>query len=126
MKKLILIMVIGFIALMGAVINLSYAQNAAKDFTKEKNIHIQIQNNSLLPRRFTIKLKGATQTDYGVASFFLFSYSKYTGEYPVGTSVYLVTTEEKEVLMKGEETPGKLILTVKAEDQGKTFKFFNE
>lgn len=82
-------------------------------------IGLQFQNNSWLPGKFTLQIKPSDASSYGVVSFRLFSFQKYKGEYAIGTSIYLVDENDQQTLMQGGEASGKLMIKVKASDEGK-------
>jgi phage-related protein len=124
MKTLLLLM--GVLVLNGSSLFYSHssmAQTSTATVQRDDNkIHLQFQNNSLLPGNFILKVKSSEDEKYGVVKFTLFSYGKYNGEYEPGTSIYVMTSKEGESLMKGGEAQGKLLIEVKSADEGKVIK----
>jgi hypothetical protein len=119
MKK---ILFFSSIVILSGILYSLYASAQSNTDASPSSIHLQFQNNSWLPGKFTLKIKSAGSNKYGVISFRLFSFQKYKSEYSAGTSIYLIDEEEQQALMQGGDASGKLLIEVKAADQGKIIR----
>jgi Putative auto-transporter adhesin, head GIN domain len=94
--------------------------------TEEKRevefVSFQFKNNGLLPYSATVITYRPDETGNGTTGFTLAPYSKKSFRLPVGTKIYLATSEQVDVVMSGakisEQTP---FLQVKKEDDGQVF-----
>ena len=89
--------------------------------TPEK-IHLKLKNNGLLPREFRFLERHPTDKFPNVFTAYILPGQSYTVKLKVGTSLALVTQAEINAVMRGNEVPGKPLLVVKADDNGKIFK----
>lgn len=120
MKKLLIFSCL-CIVFMGAFLSSPYSQaqllnNKPTDTGK---IHLRFRNNSIWPGKFALKIKSRGDNKYGVLTFSLFSYGKYSDKFEAGTRIYLINSEDQQMLMSGKEAEGKLLIEVKTTDHEK-------
>jgi hypothetical protein len=119
MKKVSKLPVIALVFALFIVSQSAFAQTA----NNNKMVKIYLKNNSLLPKGVGIKeiKPNMPITNAYVGSWMPFSSKLW--EVPVGTRLEYIT--DKSVIMAGNaaKVQGKLIVEVKAMDDGKTFTF---
>jgi hypothetical protein len=85
-------------------------------------VSLNLKNNGLIPREFKF-LERAPDGKYpNVFTAFILPGQSYKVTLKVGTMLSQVNQQEINANMRGQEAPGKPLLTVKAEDDGQTVK----
>lgn len=92
-----------------------YAQTPQK-------IVLNLKNNGLLPREFRFLERHPADKYPNVFTAYILPGRSYEVKLKVGTMLSQVNQQEINATMRGQEAPGKPLLTVKAEDDGKTVK----
>ena len=87
--------------------------------TKQK-ITFRLKNNGLLPRHFKFLERHPDDKSPNVFTAYILPGRSYTVELKIGTVLAQVNQAEINANMRGHEAPGKPLLTVKADDDGKT------
>ena len=87
-----------------------------------QKVTLQLKNNGLLPREFKFLERHPADTYPTIFTAFILPGKSRKVEVTIGTSLSLVNQQEINANMRGQEVPGKLILIVKADDDGKTIK----
>ena len=87
-----------------------------------QKITLNLKNNGLIPREFKF-LERAPDGKYpNVFTAFILPGQSYKVALRIGTLLSRVNQQEINATMRGQPAPGKLLLTVKAEDDGRTVK----
>ena len=85
-------------------------------------VSLNLKNNGLIPREFKF-LERAPDGKYpNVFTAFILPGQSYKVALKIGTLLSRVNQQEINATMRGQPAPGKLLLTVKAEDDGRTVK----
>jgi len=85
-----------------------------------QNITLRLKNNSLLPRHFKFLERHPDDKFPNVFTAYILPGRFYEVKLKVGTILSQVNQTEIRANMRGQEAPGKPLLTVKADDEGKT------
>ncbi len=85
-------------------------------------VSLNLKNNGLIPREFKFLERAPNGKYPNVFTAFILPGQSYKVELRVGTLLSRVNQQEINANMRGQEAPGKPLLTVKAEDDGKTVK----
>ena len=85
-----------------------------------QNITLRLKNNGLLPRHFKFLERHPDDTFPNVFTAYILPGRSYEVKLKTGTMLSQVNQLEIRANMRGQEAPGKPLLTVKAEDDGKT------
>ncbi|TAE31073.1 MAG: hypothetical protein EAZ91_08840 [Cytophagales bacterium] len=94
-------------------VQLAFAQDTPK-------VNLKLKNNGLLPRHFKF-LERAPDGKYpNVFTAYILPGQSYKVEIKPGTRLSLVNQQEIYANMRGQEAPGKPLLVVQKEDEGKT------
>lgn len=88
----------------------------------QKLVTLRFENNSPLPRNFTLVSYAPGEPGNETNGFTLAPYANRQKQYPVGTAVYVATKEQIDLVMSGRRLQGKPLLTVKADDEGRMVK----
>jgi archaellum component FlaF (FlaF/FlaG flagellin family) len=96
---------------------ISFVANAFAQ-TSQK-VTITLKNNGLVPRHFKF-LEKRPGVPFNVFTEYLLPGQRYKVELNVGTSLSLVNQEEINASMRGLDVTGKPLLTIKADDEGRT------
>jgi hypothetical protein len=91
----------------------AFAQDAPK-------VNLKLKNNGLLPREFKFLERSPDGKFPNVFTAYILPGQSYKVDIKPGTRLSLVNQQEINANMKGLEAPGKPLLIVKAEDEGKT------
>lgn len=87
-----------------------------------KTVTIRLRNPSLLPRKVALISYEPGETGNGTNIFMMGPKGNKSFRFPVGTKLYTADSEQVDVVMSGKRIDGgKPLLTVKAEDAGKSF-----
>ena len=84
-------------------------------------VTVTLQNNTTNARTVTLRFTEPGNPTYGVVNTTLGPYAKRRETYPVGTKIEQLTAQQQDIAMTGGETTGKLIVTLKASDNGRTY-----
>ena len=108
------------------------AEKADRSVTKSpaevadnEQITITLQNNSPAPRTVTLRFTEPGNPSYGVVSTTLGPYGKRRETYPVGTKIEQLDTKQTKVAMTGGDVRGKAIVTLTADDNGRTYNLLD-
>jgi len=85
-----------------------------------QKVNLKMKNNSLLPRHFKFLERYPDNKSPNVFTAYILPGQLYKVELKAGTMLSQVNQQEINANMRGQEAPGKPLLTVKAEDEGKT------
>lgn len=88
-------------------------------------ITIRFENNSALPHTVTLISYRPGTNGNETNSFTVAPYANRQKQYAIGTAVYLATKNQIDLVMSGERLRGKPLLTVAAQDEGRTIKLNN-
>lgn len=83
-------------------------------------VTLKLKNNGLLPREFKFLERHPADKYPNVFTAYILPGRSYAVKLKVGTVLSQVNQSEINANMRGQEAPGKPLLTVKAEDDGKT------
>lgn len=97
------------------------AQKETLSSSAEELITVILQNNSPSSRTITLRFTEPGNPTYGVVSTTLSAYGKRRETYPVGTKIEQLSANQQQLAMTGESVSGKLIVTLKANDNGRTY-----
>ncbi len=97
------------------------ATNVSTESPDAEQVTITLQNNSPAPRTVTLRFTEPGNPSYGVVSTTLGPYGKRRETYPVGTKIEQLDTKQTKVAMTGEAVRGKAIVTLTANDNGRTY-----
>ncbi len=89
-------------------------------------ITLQLKNNGLLPREFRFLERHPADKYPNVFTAYILPGRSHAVKLKIGTMLSQVNQQEINANMRGEEAPGKLLLTVKAEDDGKMVKLIEK
>ncbi|WP_420148168.1 GIN domain-containing protein [Spirosoma sp.] len=84
-------------------------------------VTIILQNNSPMPRTVTLRFTEIGNPTYSVVNTTLSAYGKRRETYPVGTKIEQLSANQQKLNMAGERVNGTLIVTLKANDNGRTY-----
>jgi hypothetical protein len=87
-----------------------------------ERVSLKLKNNGLLPREFKFLERHPADKYPNVFTAYILPGRFYPVNLKVGTSLALVTQTEINATMRGQDVPGKPLLIVKAEDNGRTVK----
>ena len=85
-----------------------------------QKVTFRLKNNSLLPREFKFLERHPDDKYPNVFTAYILPGRSYEVKLKVGTVLSQVNQQEIRANMRGQEAPGKPLLTVKADDDGKT------
>ena len=97
------------------------ATNVSTETSKAEEVTITLQNNSSAPRTVTLRFTEPGNPSYGVVSTTLGPYGKRRETYPVGTKIEQLDMKQTKVAMTGGDVRGKPIVTLTADDNGRTY-----
>lgn len=83
-------------------------------------VTLNLKNNGLLPREFKFLERYPDDKFPNVFTAYILPGRSYEVKLKVGTLLSQVNQQEINATMRGQEAPGQPLLTVKAEDDGKT------
>ncbi|MBC3785909.1 hypothetical protein [Spirosoma utsteinense] len=89
-------------------------------FQPPGKVTLQLKNNGRLPREFKFLERHPTDRYPNVFTALILPGNAYKVDVKIGTTLSLVNQQEINATMQGQEAPGKLLLVVKADDDGKT------
>ncbi len=98
---------------------IAFAQDAPK-------VHLKLRNNGLLPREFKFLERNPDGKYPNVFTAYILPGQSYKVAIKVGTRLSQVNQLEINTNMRGLDAPGKPLLTVKAEDDGKTINLIEK
>ncbi len=101
------------------------ATNASPESSDTEQITITLQNNSPAPRTVTLRFTEPGNPSYGVVKTTLGPYGKRRETYPVGTKIEQLDTNQTKVAMTGGDVRGKAIVTLTADDNGRTYNLLD-
>jgi hypothetical protein len=90
-----------------------------------QKVTFRLKNNGLLPREFKFLERHPADKFPNVFTAYILPGRSYEVKLKIGTILSQVNQQEIYANMRGQEAPGKPLLTVKAEDDGKTVKLIN-
>lgn len=99
--------------LVGLMAQITFAQSPEK-------VHLKLKNNGLMPREFKFLERFPDGKYPNVFTAYILPGQSYKVDIKPGTRLSLVNQQEIYANMQGREAPGKPLLTVKAEDDGRT------
>jgi len=85
-----------------------------------QQVTLNLKNNGLLPREFKFLERHPADKYPDVFTAYILPGRAYVAKLKVGTVLSQVNQQEINATMRGQEAPGKPLLTVRAEDDGKT------
>ncbi len=86
-------------------------------------IAVKLKNTSMLPKKVTVIAYQPGETGNSTNGFFLMPGSKKKLQFKEGTKVYIASSQQVDTVMSGKRIDtGTPFLTVKMEDNNKTFK----
>lgn len=85
-------------------------------------VTLKLKNNGLIPREFKFLERSPDGKYPNVFTAFILPGQSYEVKLKVGTILSQVNQEEINANMRGQQSPGKPLLTVKSEDNDKTVK----
>lgn len=85
-----------------------------------QKVSLKLKNNSLLPREFKFLERHPADKYPNVFTAYIQPGQSYAVKLKVGTSLALVNQSEIDATMRGQDVPGRPLLTVMADDEGKT------
>lgn len=87
------------------------------------NISFSLKNGSLLPKKITVISYRPDETGNGTRGVLLAPLGSRSFQFPAGTKIYLADQKQVNTVMSGASiTDQPPFLTVKPEDEGKSFK----
>lgn len=101
------------------------ATNASPEVADNEQITITLQNNSPTPRTVTLRFIEPGNPSYGVVNTTLGPYGKRRETYPVGTRIEQLNPQQTKVAMTGKDIRGKAIVTLTADDKGRTYSLLD-
>lgn len=87
-----------------------------------EKVTLRLKNNGLLPRKFKFLERDPNDKNPNVFTAYILPRASYKVDLKVGTSLAQVTQPEINASMRGQNVTGKSLLTVKADDNGRTIK----
>jgi hypothetical protein len=90
--------------------------------SSQKLVTLSFENNSPLPRTFTLVSYAPGEPGNETNGFTLAPYANRQKQYPVGTAVYVATKDQVDIVMSGRRLQGKPFITVNADDEGRLVK----
>lgn len=87
-----------------------------------EKVSLTLKNNGLLPREFKFLERHPADKYPNVFTAYILPGQSYKVDLKVGTSLAQVTQPEINASMRGQDVTGKLLLVVKADDNGRTIK----
>jgi hypothetical protein len=86
-------------------------------------VNIKLKNTSLIPKKLTVVSYSPGESGNGAQGFSLMPGSQKELQFAAGTKIYLANNQQTDSVMSGKRIDsGKPFLTIKATDNGKTFK----
>jgi hypothetical protein len=83
---------------------------------KPAQVHIELKNNSLVPKKFTVVSYEPGTTGNGTQSFFLLPYMSKSLNFRAGTRLFLVDQKQIDTVMSGNPLVGKPWYVLKERD----------
>jgi hypothetical protein len=109
--------------MVSGIFNTAVAQKASQ---KSPEVEIYFKNNSFRFRKvMLITYRPEDKGSNGTRGFVMPPFFSTTHKFSVGTKVYFANNRQVDVVMSGNKLEDKPFLTVKAEDNGKSYKIFN-
>jgi hypothetical protein len=101
----------------------NFSQTGTAVNAEPELISFKLKNNSLLPVKITVISYRPDETGNGTKGIFIISYGSVKFSFPVGTKIYLASSEQINTVMSGAKiSDQEPFLVVKKEDQGQSFK----
>ncbi|MBD2751587.1 GIN domain-containing protein [Spirosoma validum] len=100
-------------------------QNKGQKSTTEEFVTVILQNNRSTSRTITLRFTEPGNPVYGVINTTLSPYGKRRETYPIGTKIEQLNLDQQKVAMTGNAVQGKLIVTLKANDNGRAYNLLD-
>jgi hypothetical protein len=115
------------IALVAFVLSGTFSTAVAQKTTpKPTEVEVRFKNNSFLFRKIVlVTYRPEDNGGNGTRGFVMPPFFSTTHKFSVGTKVYFANNRQVGVVMSGKKLEDKPFLTVKADDNGKSYKIFN-
>lgn len=92
---------------------------------KPNSVTIYLKNNSILPQKVTLVSYEPGQSNNGTSGFFLMPFASRKYTFTKGTKLYIAKRKQVDTVMGGGKLTTEPFLTLKQEDDGKSFKISN-
>ena len=92
---------------------------------KPNSVTIHLKNNSILPKQITLVSYFPSDSGNATTGFFIMPFASRKYTFTNGTKIYLAKKKQVDTVIGGGKLTTEPFLTLKQEDDGKSFKISN-